>query len=327
MTDTDLKLVLEELRALRQQVDAMERRAQARDELWAELSPVARLVMKDASAWLAQREADGSIAFVRELGGVAQRVMEGFGPEDVRALSDNIVFILRVVRRWTEPRMLSLFDGAGNLVATGGSKKGQSVLGILKRSRDPDVRRGMGVALGLLRELGKGAARRAGARDDRNARLQARLGPSRSGAAAASARPAPARLRERLAPGGEVRACEARSGRKAEASSSGASAVPPVVLPGVSLDAEGFFADAAEWSEERAAAMAEALGIPELTDAHWQVLHYARADYEARGQSPNVRRLSTGSGLATKAIYGLFPKAPGKTVARIAGIPKPGGCI
>jgi sulfur relay (sulfurtransferase) DsrC/TusE family protein len=28
-----------------------------------------------------------------------------------------------------------------------------------------------------------------------------------------------------------------------------------------------------------------------------------------------------------KALYQLFPKAPGKTVARLAGIPKPAGCV
>ncbi|MEZ4268573.1 MAG: TusE/DsrC/DsvC family sulfur relay protein [Myxococcota bacterium] len=31
--------------------------------------------------------------------------------------------------------------------------------------------------------------------------------------------------------------------------------------------------------------------------------------------------------MGTAALYQLFPRAPAKTVARIAGIPKPVGCI
>lgn len=72
--------------------------------------------------------------------------------------------------------------------------------------------------------------------------------------------------------------------------------------------------------------IAAAEGIA-LTDTHWQVLDWARAEFLDSGSSPNVRRLSKGSGVEIRAIYQLFPKAPGKAVARLAGIPKPGGCI
>ena len=33
------------------------------------------------------------------------------------------------------------------------------------------------------------------------------------------------------------------------------------------------------------------------------------------------------SGVATKELFALFPKGPAKIAARIAGIPKPRGCI
>jgi sulfur relay (sulfurtransferase) DsrC/TusE family protein len=31
--------------------------------------------------------------------------------------------------------------------------------------------------------------------------------------------------------------------------------------------------------------------------------------------------------VATKDLYALFPKAPGRTIAKIAGLPKPAGCL
>ena len=45
------------------------------------------------------------------------------------------------------------------------------------------------------------------------------------------------------------------------------------------------------------------------------------------GRPGRLRRLTQGTELATKDLYALFPKAPARTVAKIAGIPKPVGCI
>lgn len=53
----------------------------------------------------------------------------------------------------------------------------------------------------------------------------------------------------------------------------------------------------------------------------------ARNDYLEHGASPNIRRVTTISDVTTKELYQLFPKAPGMTLARVAGIPKPVGCI
>ena len=64
-----------------------------------------------------------------------------------------------------------------------------------------------------------------------------------------------------------------------------------------------------------------------MTDAHWVLVDAARADFEATRVSPNIRRLTQVSGVATKDVYALFPKAPGRTLAKIAGLPKPAGCL
>ena len=65
----------------------------------------------------------------------------------------------------------------------------------------------------------------------------------------------------------------------------------------------------------------------ELTDEHWHVLETARKDFEATGTSPNLRRLTEVASVTTKDLYRLFPKAPGRTLAKIAGLPKPAGCL
>jgi len=64
-----------------------------------------------------------------------------------------------------------------------------------------------------------------------------------------------------------------------------------------------------------------------LGDRHWQVIEFMRKEYFEKGTGPTVRVLGKSSGVAVKELYELFPKGPAKMAARIAGIPKPKGCI
>ena len=98
---------------------------------------------------------------------------------------------------------------------------------------------------------------------------------------------------------------------------------------GVSVDVneEGFFVDPSQWTKDIAVELARADGIDELTAPHWQVLEFMRKEYFEKGTGPTVRVLGKTSGVSVKDLYLLFPKGPAKMAARIAGIPKPKGCI
>ena len=95
----------------------------------------------------------------------------------------------------------------------------------------------------------------------------------------------------------------------------------------VELNDEGFFVHPEQWTEDMAAELARREGIDELTDRHWVVLRFMRKEYFEKGTGPTVRMLGKTSGVPVKELYQLFPKGPAKTAARIAGIPKPRGCI
>ena len=95
----------------------------------------------------------------------------------------------------------------------------------------------------------------------------------------------------------------------------------------VELDDEGFFVDPEQWTEAMAPELARREGIDNLTDTHWQVVRFMRAEYLAKGTGPGVRVLGKTSGVSIKELYQLFPKGPAKVAAKIAGIPKPRGCI
>lgn len=95
----------------------------------------------------------------------------------------------------------------------------------------------------------------------------------------------------------------------------------------IQLDHEGFLVDPTQWNEDIAVELARREGIEPLTDRHWQVIRFMRSEYEEKGTGPTVRVLGKTSGVPIKELYQLFPKGPAKLAAKIAGIPKPRGCI
>jgi tRNA 2-thiouridine synthesizing protein E len=95
----------------------------------------------------------------------------------------------------------------------------------------------------------------------------------------------------------------------------------------VQVNEEGFLVDSSEWTPEIAEAIAEQEGVGPLSEKHWKVITFCREDTAREGQPPGLRRISKLSGVGTKELYQLFPKGPGKLAAKIAGLPKPKGCV
>jgi dissimilatory sulfite reductase related protein len=95
----------------------------------------------------------------------------------------------------------------------------------------------------------------------------------------------------------------------------------------VELNDEGFFVQPEQWTEEMVPDLARREGIDPLTERHWEVVRFVRAEYLEKGTGPTVRILGKTSGVPVKELYQLFPKGPAKVAARVAGIPKPRGCI
>lgn len=92
------------------------------------------------------------------------------------------------------------------------------------------------------------------------------------------------------------------------------------------LDEDGFLDNAADWDEEVAAVLAQTEEV-ELTEEHWEIINYLRQYYADFGVAPMVRKLLKDTGKTQAEIYNLFPSGPGKGACKIAGLPKPTGCV
>jgi len=95
----------------------------------------------------------------------------------------------------------------------------------------------------------------------------------------------------------------------------------------VEFDEEGFMVNPDQWAPEIAEELASDIGIAPLTDGHWKVIEFSRAEYAEKGEAPSLRRITKAGGVPTKELYKLFPKGPAKKVAFVSGLGKPTGCI
>ncbi len=94
------------------------------------------------------------------------------------------------------------------------------------------------------------------------------------------------------------------------------------------VDEDGFLTKGMEeWNEDWIDYVKQSEGIEELTDEHWKVINSLQEYFKKNGIAPMVRILSKTTGYPLKKIYELFPSGPGKGACKMAGLPKPTGCV
>ena len=93
------------------------------------------------------------------------------------------------------------------------------------------------------------------------------------------------------------------------------------------LDGNGFLQEPERWNREVAEAIAREEGITALTPPHWAVVNFIRDYWKAHDLAPPVRLLCKETNLGVREMYKLFRSGPAKGACRIAGLPKPDGCV
>ena len=97
----------------------------------------------------------------------------------------------------------------------------------------------------------------------------------------------------------------------------------------IDITPSGFLVNAEDWNEEVAKVIAAQDSL-QLTDKHWDIIHYLRDEFfNNNGNLPNTRNIVKAMGkawndkkLSAKALYDLFPGDPSKQAGRISGLPE-----
>lgn len=101
----------------------------------------------------------------------------------------------------------------------------------------------------------------------------------------------------------------------------------------VDADEEGYITDISGWTKELAVLIAADEKI-EMSDDHWEIVNFLRDYYEEYQIAPAIRVLTKAAKKSmgpekgnSQYLYELFPYGPAKQACKIAGLPKPTGCI
>ncbi len=139
--------------------EAMLDQLESVNDLVQDLTPVANDAFLVAMDQLEEMEKKGYFQVLPEAKYIMDNVVDAFGPEDVRALGDNIVLILSTVRSMTQPEIMTLVqqltESTQEAVRTPDEELDISYLGLLRQMRDPQMRLGLARTMQLLRAMGQ----------------------------------------------------------------------------------------------------------------------------------------------------------------------------
>ncbi|HON85984.1 MAG TPA: TusE/DsrC/DsvC family sulfur relay protein [Syntrophorhabdaceae bacterium] len=95
----------------------------------------------------------------------------------------------------------------------------------------------------------------------------------------------------------------------------------------IEIDEDGFIQEPEKWNQAIAEDLAKLEQAYPMSDEHWKVVNYLRDYYLKYEIAPPIRMLVKQTGFDLKKIYQLFPSGPAKGACKIAGLPKPTGCV
>ena len=95
----------------------------------------------------------------------------------------------------------------------------------------------------------------------------------------------------------------------------------------IEVDEDGFIQEPEKWNKEMAEDLAKEEEAYPLSEDAWKLVNYLRNYYLEFEIAPPVRMLTRQTGLDLKYIYQMFPKGPAAGACKVAGLPKPTGCL
>lgn len=123
------------------------------------VGPLSNDVFAQAVTTLQGMEQRGYFTFAKGGAQIADTIVTSFGEEDVKRLGDNVVLILNTVKDMTQPEIMGFVRNfVANVELEVEKPVNTSLPALLGQMRDPNVRRGLGLTMRILRVIGAQAA-------------------------------------------------------------------------------------------------------------------------------------------------------------------------
>jgi TusE/DsrC/DsvC family sulfur relay protein len=90
---------------------------------------------------------------------------------------------------------------------------------------------------------------------------------------------------------------------------------------------DGFLNEMSTWTRDIARQLAEKNEIGPLIEDHWKIIEYVQKYYKESGKGPSILQIGRQTGFNSKHICHLFPCGVARGAYRLAGLPRPHGCL
>lgn len=311
-----------EIQNLIAEMSAQQKKQQEKlDDLFEDINVMMKPLLSHGIEQMQALEEKGYFQFLNGLKPITDNIVGHYSQQELAYFANSVGMILDTARSLTQPDVLTLVNNISHTLRTADRVKPIGIWGLMKATSDKDVSKGLAIVMELLKQLGQ-------------VKLNAEaLPPGSLGTTNLEhehKKTTKNKLESLLAPKRKVTTSALKpstiSKSTSAAATTGLTTSTPIV-PGYVFTSEGFLENPGMWSEDLATQIAKALGVEELSEVQWKLVNFARNEYLKTKATPNMRALSVGSGVSTKEIYTAFPHSPAKTIAKIAGISKPVGCI
>jgi tRNA 2-thiouridine synthesizing protein E len=92
-------------------------------------------------------------------------------------------------------------------------------------------------------------------------------------------------------------------------------------------DDDGFLREMSSWNREVAEDLARRNDLGPLTEDHWTVIEFVKDYFIKTGEGPPIVRICKATGFTSRYVCQMFPCGVAKGAYRLAGLPRPYGCL
>jgi uncharacterized protein YjgD (DUF1641 family) len=126
-------------------------------DMWHTMEPLMKSALHTTVRKLGTLEQKGVFRTYEAMLEVRAKVAQHYGPEDIEAMGDSFVALIGLLKKMSNPKMLELLEKLTDLPANmdlAGAKP-VGMFGVVGALSDSEVKNGMGVAMEMVKALGK----------------------------------------------------------------------------------------------------------------------------------------------------------------------------
>jgi len=126
-------------------------------DMWRTTEPLMKSALHNTVRTLGTLEQKGVFRTYEAMLEVRGKIAQNYGPEDIEAMGDSFVALIGLLKKMSNPKMLELLEKLTDLPANidlAGAKP-VGMVGVVGALTNPEVKHGIGVAMEMVKALGK----------------------------------------------------------------------------------------------------------------------------------------------------------------------------